>query len=48
MRTINVSLDGLPYVILLMKLQELSRKDVGDPNIPLDKQRKGGNSESAL
>lgn len=47
-RTLHVSLDELPYVRLVMKLQELSRGDIGDPNTPLEKQWKGRNSGSAL
>lgn len=43
-RTINVSLKEQPYPFLLIKLQELSRKDVEDPNTPIEQQRKSGQS----
>ena len=47
-RKINVSLEVKMYATLAMKLQELSREDVGDPNVPLELQRISGSSGSAL
>lgn len=37
-RTIIVSIEERPYAVLVMKFEELSREDFGDPNIPIKKQ----------
>lgn len=42
-RTIIVSLDELPYSALFMKLQELAREDIRDPNMALEIQREDKN-----
>lgn len=47
-RTRNVSLDVLSYATLIMKFQEISREEIGDPNKPLEIQRRGGNVGSAM
>ena len=47
-RMINLSFDELPYYTLVTKLQDLAREDVGDPNIPMERQQSSGISSAAL
>lgn len=40
--------EGVSYAKLITKLHELSIEDIGDPNVPLEKQRRISTHSNAL
>lgn len=43
-----LSIDGLPYHVLISKFQELTREEVGDQKMKMEFKRRTGSSSSAM